>query len=138
VNGRVFRLALAALSVAPSAGASPPGRFVSIQRAKALAYEALTPREKGAAGLSLETNPSRPGVRFLYVSVYWRNPFPEGSAVVTNLAVDTRTGDVWSAAICEERVNPRLRKLQARVRRQLGVSPTEYARLKIQGPACEG
>jgi hypothetical protein len=122
----------------PSMAASLAKPLVSIEQAKSLAYDALTTREKRAPGLSVEVGPFRPNARYLYVSVYWRNPLPEGSAVVTNLAVDRRTGDVWTGAVCIERVNPKLRKLQAQIRRQLGVSPTDYARLKARGPICGG
>jgi hypothetical protein len=133
-------LALSVLlaSAAPRAVASPSRPFVSIEQAKSLAYEALTGREKRLPGLAVEISTVRSSARYIYASAYWGNPLPEGSAVVTNLAIDRRTGDVWDAATaCDEIVNPRLQKLQARVRRQLGLSATDYTRVKTRGPICD-
>jgi hypothetical protein len=129
-----FRLALAvALSLTHSPTAAlPHSRLVTVEQARSLAYEALTPREK-RLGFDFMDDQARPDERYLVITLV-----PSRGEGVLNFAVDRKTGDVWSAASsCLEMTNSRLRGLQAKLRRQLGVSRSEYARLKTHEPLCD-
>ena len=52
-------------------------------------------------------------------------------------AVDRRTGDVWSAVFCERIARRALSRLQAALRKRIGLTNAEYERLKRPGPLCE-
>jgi hypothetical protein len=52
-------------------------------------------------------------------------------------AVDRRTGDVWSAVFCNRIEKRALRRLQAALRKRIGLTNAEYERLKKPGPLCE-
>lgn len=52
-------------------------------------------------------------------------------------AVDQRTGDVWSSVICERIATRALARLQAALRKRIGLTNAEYGRLKRPGPLCE-
>lgn len=62
--------------------------------------------------------------------------FTNCGSVIGNYAVDSSTGDVWSATECEEESTPELRKLQANVRLRIGLSDSEYHKIKRKGPVC--
>ena len=136
----VSRLALTVALALPASAAlpSPASRAVTVKEAKALAFEALTPRQRRLPSIGYEVAPSSRLGRYLNVTVTWQG-LSEGSVVVDNFAVDTRTADVWSStSSCSEKTNGRLRELQRNLRRRLGVSPSEHARLKGHGPLCNG
>ena len=127
------RLALTvALSLvsSPSIGV-PKERLISKTQAEALAQAALTPGErKVGAGLGGSEIDSR---GYLILTLV-----PSRGEGFLNFAVDRRTGDVWSASSeCLEITNGRLRSLQAKLRRQLGISQAAYQKLKTHGPLCE-
>jgi hypothetical protein len=52
-------------------------------------------------------------------------------------AVDRGTGDVWSAVFCERIARRKLSRLQAALRRRIGLTNAQYERLKRPGPLCE-
>lgn len=52
-------------------------------------------------------------------------------------AVGRRTGDVWSAVFCEPIARHALSRLQAALRKRIGLTNAEYERLKRPGPLCE-
>jgi hypothetical protein len=130
---KTFGLALAlALIVAPS---SAIGRakvhLVSEQQARELAEAALTPGERKVGADFGNSDVDSNG--FLIVTLV-----PLRGEGVLNFAVDRRTGDVWSpSSECLEITNSRLRNLQATLRRQLGISRSEYRKLKTHGPLCD-
>jgi hypothetical protein len=131
---RAFSSALtAALLVTPSPSVgSPEGRLVSLEQAKSLAYAALTPSER-RLGADFGGSETRPQERYLYVTLV-----PSRGEGFLNFAVDRRTGDVWSAASsCLEITNSHLRRLQVELRHQLGISGSDYAKLRTHGPLCE-
>jgi hypothetical protein len=112
-------------------------RKITSDQAKALALAALTPAQKHLPGLETVRYQSRHSSRFVFYTVVWLGE-QNGSVVVENFAVDSRTGDVWSAsASCDEMNNPELSKLQSEVRVELGLSGTKYKSLKTHGPLCE-
>jgi hypothetical protein len=123
---------IVALSVAFSSSIGrPKSRFLSEQQAIALAQAALTPGERkvGADFDHIQTT-SR---GYLMVTLV-----PLRGEGVVNFAVDRRTGDVWSPSReCFEITNDRVRSLQAKLRRQLGISQSDYRKLKTHGPLCD-
>lgn len=128
---RFRRLAalVAALSLAPfSLAASGQNRLVTVQEAKSLVFQALTPKEKALSG----GVDARSDGRYLYVTVV-----PTRGQGVLNFAVDRRTADVWTTSACLERTNPRLQRLQLKLREQLRLSPTAYIKAKGGGPFCD-
>lgn len=129
-----FRLALTvalSLTYSPTA-ALPHSRLITVEQAKSLAYEALTPSEK-RLGFDFMDDQACPGERYLAITLV-----PSRGEGVLNFAVDRKTGDVWSAtSSCLEMTNSRLSALQAKLRRQLGISRSEYAKLKTHGPLCD-
>jgi hypothetical protein len=73
---------------------------------------------------------------FYFFTAMWAG-IPGGSAVIGHYAVDSSTGDVWSATVCEEESTVDLRALQARIRRRIGLSDLEYQKVRRKGPLCE-
>ena len=72
---------------------------------------------------------------FYLFSAMWQGSSP-GSVLIGNYAVDTRTGDVWSAVACEAIHSPSLAKLQNKIRKRVGLSGEMYKTLKKPGPYC--
>ena len=60
-----------------------------------------------------------------------------GVLQVRYYAVDRQTGDVWNSVICQRITSPSLRKLQAALRKSIGLTDMEYRKIKRQGPLCE-
>jgi hypothetical protein len=132
MTARTLSWALAAalfVTPGPSVG-SPKDRLVSVEQAKLLTYAALTPSERR---LGADFGGSEAQERYLYVTLV-----PSRGEGVLNFAVDRRTGDVWSAtSSCLEITNSRLHRLQVETRHQLGISGSDYAKLRTHGPLCE-
>ena len=61
-----------------------------------------------------------------------------GVLQVRYYAVNRKTGDVWNSVICQRITSPSLRKLQAALRKSIGLTDMEYRKIKGQGPLCEG
>jgi hypothetical protein len=60
-----------------------------------------------------------------------------GVLQVRYYAVDRKTGDVWNSVICQRITSPSLRKLQGTLRKSIGLTDTEYQKIKRDGPMCE-
>jgi hypothetical protein len=60
-----------------------------------------------------------------------------GVLQVRYYAVDRQTADVWNSVICERMTTPLLRKLQAALRKSIGLTDAEYRKIRTQGPLCE-
>jgi hypothetical protein len=109
-------------------------RIVSLDEAKSLVLEALPLKTRQLPKFGLEVHLDQDS--FYYVSAMWAG-VPNGSVMIGNYAVDSRTGDVWSATTeCEEESTPALRKLQAKVRLRIGLSDSEYHKINGKGPLC--
>jgi hypothetical protein len=111
-------------------------RSVSVEEAKNLVFEALPKKARHLPSLSLEggLDPAYPG--FYVISVMWAGA-PNGSCVYGNYAVDSSTGDVFDAVSeCAEISTPSLRKLQAKIRSLIGLSDSEYHKIRSKGPLC--
>ncbi len=75
--------------------------------------------------------------RFYSALVYWEGE-TNGSVMVGTYDVDRETGDVWDAVVsCDEMSTAALRRLQKKIRREIGLSGSEYKRVKSEGPLCE-
>jgi hypothetical protein len=84
-------------------------------------------------GYYLESSTQADFPDFYFVHADWNNPSGGG---IGYYAVDMRTGDVWSAAVCYKEKSRPLRKLQKTLRLRLGMSRQEYKRLRRLGPMC--
>jgi hypothetical protein len=52
-------------------------------------------------------------------------------------AVDRKTADIWDAGFCQEISSPRLAQLKVALRKRIGLTDTEYQKLRKPGPFCE-
>jgi hypothetical protein len=130
-------LAVVCVYVSIASASDHPKRMVTPAQAKALVLASLTAEQKRLPRLGAEQYDDPNSSRFMFFSVTWAGA-PNQSVVVGNYAVDPYTGDVWSAVVsCYEESNRDLRALQSRVRAALGLSHSEYMRLKTKGPLCE-
>jgi hypothetical protein len=133
---RLFLSVILCLQFAPAALSSPPGRTITLAEAKSLVLTSLAPEQKKLPKLEAVQYDNANTPRFLFFTVTWEGG-ANRSVVVGNFAVDSYTGDVWSAsAECTEESNPELRKLQAKIRASLKLSHSDYLRLKTKGPLC--
>ncbi len=73
--------------------------------------------------------------RFYSFEGTWDNP--GGSVVTDHYAVDSQTGDVWSATVCSEYKSGHLRKLQRVLRKRHGISEQDYRQIRVLGPMCD-
>lgn len=127
---------LACLGATTARPAGRDGDKVTTAGAKALVMAALTPEQRRLPRVEAEVD-SPTASRFLFFTVTWQG-LPRGSVVVGNYAVDSYTGDVFSATVsCYEESNERLRALQRKLRADLHLSRLQYRRLKTKGPLCE-
>jgi hypothetical protein len=77
---------------------------------------------------------------YFFMATMGHSPIAPGGLYHANLeyyAVDRRTGDVWSAGICKRIATPALKKLQAALRKHIGLTNASYEALRRLGPLCE-
>ena len=123
------------LTIGQTKSVDRPPRVVTEKEAKALLNAALPSYAHRLPGLGFE--PCNDSGRFCNITVTWAAP-AKSSVVVGNYAVDLSTGDVWSAVVsCSELNTPNLRRLQRQVHRRLGLTQSEYRRIKSHGPLCD-
>lgn len=114
-----------------------PEHKMTAEQARELVIASLTAEQRRLPSLEAEQYDAPDSSQFVFFTVTWRGT-PNGSVVVGNYAVDSYTGDVWSAVIgCYEVKNKKLSALQSQVRATLHLSQSEYQRLKTKGPLCE-
>ena len=112
-------------------------RTVTKAEADALVRAALPAKLKRLPKFGMEISQGGDRPRFYFAYVYWAGE-PQGSMTVGNYAVDTETGDVWDAVTsCDEIHTQALRRLQMMIRMEIGLSESEYKRVKCKGPLCE-
>lgn len=120
-----------------SSSAQPASRaqLISVQEAKRLVATALPSKTRRLPDFEIEGGDSE-FPHFYLLSVTWAGA-PNGSMNVGSYYVDKSTGDVWNAPMeCQEESSPALRILQARIRRTIGLSESEYRKIKRKGPLC--
>ena len=103
------------------------------------AFDARQPGSVTLPGFGIEEDRRDPQFPyFRYFEANWDNPI--GSVVVGFVAIDLRTGDAWNPVLCDEEYrSTKLRKLQIRIRKGMGLSDRRYAYLRQtrRGPLCE-
>jgi hypothetical protein len=130
-------LALAALCSVFGFASEPARPKLNRNQAERLALAALTAQERTLPGVGADSYDDPHSPRFMFFTIVWESG-PKDSVVVAIFAIDPYTGDVWSAtSSCDEITNPELHALQGTFRHILGLSPSEYKRLKTKGPLCE-
>jgi hypothetical protein len=139
VKGRLLGVGVGILMVAGLASCAVPSsnrsRLLSRDEAKGLVLEALPLKTRQLPKFGLDTFQDRNFPQFFFFSATWAG-IPNGSVMVGFYAVDSSTGDVWSGTECQEEDNPALRRAQARVRAMVGLSDSEYQKVKRKGPMC--
>lgn len=134
---RIFILFGVCLCARGAWSVDPTENKITGDQAKALVMASLSPQQRQLPKVEAVPDNTPNSTRFLFFTVTWKGT-PNGSVVVANYAVDSYTGDVFSSTReCFEEKNKRLEALQAKVRADLHLSPSEYQRLKTKGPLCE-
>ena len=109
--------------------AQEPTHGLSLSDAKQLVLAGLPSTQKHLLGFSLEHFPEQDSAEFYFFTAAWNNP--NGSVVAGTYAVDKATADVWNSVMaCEELHTPALRELQSQARLRIGLTPSEYRKLK--------
>ena len=119
----------------PSAGTAqsiPPARAVTLQEAEELVRQALDPRSPSLPGFGLDNFKDHYYPDFYFFDALWNN----AGGNLGGFAVDSKTGDVWAAAVCRRYTSHRLRSFQKVIRKQIGLSEQEYRELKRPRPMC--
>ena len=126
-------LGMLLIQVGPYAGAPD---VVLPKTAERILFSALPKYERHLSGFGFERYEGTSN-RFYFFTAVWNGP-KNGSVVAGNYAVDKYTGDVWSAtSSCNELSTVASRKLQAKVRSELGLSVANYQKIKTHGPLCD-
>ena len=119
------------------ADAKETPRSVSLEQATALVVAALPTKTKQLPEFGIEQFGEDQHSQFYFLTAYWQGA-PNGSMIIGNYAVDPSTGDVWDAVMeCSELNTRALRKLQKRIRREIGLSDSEYKKIKSKGLLCQ-
>jgi hypothetical protein len=118
-------LAFCLLSVEP--------RSLTIKEAREMVLVAAGPHNRG---LYLEPY-NNPALSAFYLFQGLREAPAGASPSVGFFAVDRRTGDVWSAVVCDEYKSAALARQQQKLRKHIGLSNADYRQLRSPGPMCE-
>jgi hypothetical protein len=132
----VFVIMFATL-VANILHSSSPPRVVSLDEAKNLVSATLPQRTRHLPKFAITGRDDPRFPQFYVLSATFEGP-PKGSSVIGHYYVDKSTADVWDAVMeCTELSTPALRKLQAKVRLRIGLSDSEYHKIRKKGPMCQ-
>ena len=112
-----------------------PARIVTIAEARELAIAAVAPATRRLPGFGADDFPEPYFPDYYFFELTWDNP--RGSVIVDHFAVDPRTGDVWSAILCWEIKSGSLKRLQREIRKRIGLTESEYRKVRRRGPMCE-
>lgn len=112
---------------------------ISISVARQLVWESLPTEAKQLPHVAVNGDGKRdPFYRqFWEFMVTWAGSPNGGSAIVGYYDVDPATGDVFDANSCDRKTNLELLELQRKVRRRLGLTESEYQKIRRSGPYCE-
>jgi hypothetical protein len=130
LNMRFIASCVVFLTLFPSAFAQQPRQRVSVDEAKDLVLAALPAKTKRLPRFGLEggVDPTYP--HFYIFMAYWEGA-PNGSMVIGHYAVDFSTADVWNAVMaCEELSTAALQKMQMKIRSRIGLSNSDYRKIK--------
>jgi hypothetical protein len=136
------RLAAAALTVVlmasgAIAGKHPESRKLTVAEMELLVRSYIADVD-GTKDFGLQDNGDEthyPGFRYFDVLTHDPNAV---FASLDHVAVDEITGDLWFANGCVADESPQLKEAQRRLRNRLGMSATDYRRLRRPGPYCDG
>jgi hypothetical protein len=73
---------------------------------------------------------------FYFIHAEWENK-PKGHAPIGHFAVERTTGDVWDWVKCGRFISPSLTQAQQTLRNRIGLSDSEYQKIRKSGPFCE-
>lgn len=133
---RVLAFALAFFCATTAGATDLPAHKITEDQAEALVMASLTAQQRQLPKVEVDPDESPRSSRFLFFTVTWEGT-PDGSVVVGNYAVDSYTGDVFSATReCYEERNKTLEALQAQVRATLHLAQLRYQQIKTSGPLC--
>jgi uncharacterized protein DUF1566 len=113
---------------------------ISLDQAKRLVAAGLPTETRHLPKFGVDGGLAEDFPRFYVLNVTWAGD-PNGSVEIGFYSVDKMTGDVWDAvAECDKIDTANLRAMQARIRRQIGLSDSQYHKLtkKEEGPFCAG
>ena len=138
LKNRFTAFAILGLAIAPCVADSVrESRTVTRDEGEALVRAALPAKLKRLPKFGMEISQDSNFPRFYSAFVYWEGE-PNGSVMVGTYDVDLETGDVWNAVTsCDEMNTAALRRLQKKIREEIGLSDPEYKRVKSKGPLCE-
>jgi hypothetical protein len=111
-----------------------PMRDITPEEARQVALAALSPEARRLPGLELESLGEVAG--FYGFTVAWGVPRGEAGGTVEHLAVDHVTADVWSGVVCREEKSSSLSKVQATIRKRIGLTDKVHKQLRRPGPMC--
>jgi hypothetical protein len=131
-------LIIVVLCAATASAIGHPEQRITMDQARALVMASLTKEQRRLPKVEAEQyGPPETSSKFMNFTVTWEGT-QDGSIVVGVYAVDSYTGDVFSATLgCYEFKNRRLKAMQAKIHEILHLSQSEYQRLKTKGPLCE-
>jgi hypothetical protein len=127
---------LAPVAAAHAGSAAAPSKL-TIPQMKMLVREYMG-HSGGKYGLVVEDEGEETHFAgFRYFDVLTRDP-NAFFASLDHVAVDEATGDLWFANACGADESARLSIAQRKLRARIGLSDTEYRRLRRSGPYCDG
>ena len=135
-KGLIVSVIMAASLVMSIVRSEDRPRRLTVYEARNLVLAALPSKTTHLPKFGVDQYQDKNLPRFYFFEALWEGA-PNGSAVIGHYAVDSSTGDVFSAiTTCDEKSTPALRKLQAKVRLRIGLSDSEYHKIKTKGPLC--
>jgi hypothetical protein len=148
INAAILKNSIGAEECLCTLGASAVTKAthkITLAQAKALVMAALTPEERRAPGVTIDTHGKDPNnistykdhdnSRFLIFNVVWAAKI--GSDNIGLYSVDIYTGDVFSdVSQCAEYYSKKLAVLQKKIRHSLHLTDAQYQKFKTNGPQC--
>jgi hypothetical protein len=121
---------VSATPIDPSVYAVKKRRDVTLEEAHELVKAFLKDRAEGGYGLEKYEVKDDPGFQFFQA-------VPDPPSGQIHYAVDLRTGEVWSGVFCENLTSPSLKKLQNAIRTRIGLTASEFLKVRRRGPECD-
>ena len=139
MNGLLTGLVLAGWLATglPSFAAARP---LTDTEAGQLVMEAIRSQDPGAdrlPGFEIYPFPDPFFPGFTTFHARWRG-VKDGGSSIDYIDVNMRNADVMEAMICQAITGAGVKRLQRRLRREMGLSRTDVLRLRRKGPYCEG
>jgi hypothetical protein len=123
--------------IAFAAAAAAEPKLVAAPDQKRLVMAALSEARQRLPGVEVSAIGADPTYPRLAEYVVTRPGGPGGDIVLGYFDVDPVTADVFQATGCGMAATPGLEALQQELRRELGITPEDYARRRLKGPFCK-